>query len=63
MEDRLITVMEARRAQSFPDDEVLLGNNAQAFKIVGNSVARSVALAWGVSMRYAYLEQHNILRR
>ncbi|PWW80586.1 S-adenosyl-L-methionine-dependent methyltransferase [Tuber magnatum] len=63
MEDRLITVMEARRAQSFPDDEVLLGNNAQAFKIVGNSVARSVALAWGISMRYAYLEQHNILRR
>jgi len=63
MEDRLITVMEARRAQSFPDDEVLLGNNAQAFKIVGNSVARSVALVWGISMRYAYLGQHNILRR
>ncbi|RPA95074.1 S-adenosyl-L-methionine-dependent methyltransferase [Choiromyces venosus 120613-1] len=63
IEDRLITVMEARRAQSFPDNEVLLGNSVQAWKIVGNSVARSVALAWGISLRYAYLDQYNILRR
>lgn len=54
-QDRLITIMEARRAQSFPDDEVLIGNSAQAFKIVGNSVARSVALAWGLAIRYAHL--------
>lgn len=56
-QDRLITIMEARRAQSFPDDEVLIGNSAQAFKIVGNSVARSVALAWGLAIRYAHLRE------
>lgn len=54
-QDRLVTIMEARRAQGFPDDEVLVGNAAQVFKIVGNSVARSVALAWGIAIRYAYL--------
>jgi DNA (cytosine-5)-methyltransferase 1 len=56
-QDRLITILEARRAQSFPDDEILLGNASQAFKIVGNSVARSVALAWGLAIRYAYLDE------
>lgn len=59
-QDRLITIMEARRAQSFPDDEVLIGNSAQAFKIVGNSVARSVALAWGLAIRYAHLGEVEI---
>lgn len=47
--------MEARRAQGFPDEEVLIGGPAQAFKIVGNSVARAVSLAWGLSVREAWL--------
>lgn len=51
---RLLTVMEVRRVQSFPDEEVLLGNAAKAFRIVGNSVDRAVALAWGLAMREAW---------
>lgn len=62
-EDRLITVMEARRAQGLPDDEILIGNASQAFKIVGNGVARSVALVWGLAIRNAYLGEGHILRR
>ncbi|KAI5793813.1 S-adenosyl-L-methionine-dependent methyltransferase, partial [Peziza echinospora] len=50
---RLLTVMEVRRVQSFPDDEVLLGGAVKTFKIVGNSVDRMVAVAWGVSIREA----------
>ena len=53
-EHRLLTVMEARRVQSFPDDEVLLGVAAKAFRIVGNSVDRAVALAWGLAIREAW---------
>lgn len=55
-QDRLITVMEARRAQGYPDDEVLVGRPANQWKIVGNSVARQVALGLGVSLREACLE-------
>jgi DNA (cytosine-5)-methyltransferase 1 len=62
-EDRLITVMEARRAQGLPDNEVLIGNASQAFKIVGNGVARSVAFVWGLAIRYAYLGETHILKR
>lgn len=54
-EHRLLTVMEARRVQSFPDEEVLLGVAAKAFRIVGNSVDRAVALAWGLAIREAWL--------
>ncbi|KAH0538515.1 hypothetical protein FGG08_004902 [Glutinoglossum americanum] len=52
---RLLTVMEARRAQSFPDDEVLIGIASAQWKIVGNSVARTVALALGMSVREAWV--------
>jgi DNA (cytosine-5)-methyltransferase 1 len=52
---RLLTVMEARRAQGFPDDEVLIGAASAQWKIVGNSVARTVALALGMSMREAWM--------
>ncbi len=52
---RLITVMEARRAQGFPDEEVLIGLPRHQWKIIGNSVARQVALALGMSIREAWL--------
>jgi DNA (cytosine-5)-methyltransferase 1 len=55
-EDRLITVKEARRAQGFPDCEVIIGTPAQQWKIVGNSVCRQVALALGLAIRDAYLK-------
>ncbi|EER23357.1 DNA (cytosine-5)-methyltransferase, putative [Coccidioides posadasii C735 delta SOWgp] len=54
-EDRLLTIMEARRAQGYPDSEVLVGRAAHQWKIVGNSVARQVALALGLSIREATL--------
>lgn len=52
---RIITVMEVRRAQSFPDDTVLVGLPAQQFKLVGNAVSFNVATALGVRLRYALL--------
>jgi DNA (cytosine-5)-methyltransferase 1 len=53
---RYLTTMEARRAQSFPDNEVLLGTPAEGWKLMGNSVARSVALSLGLSLREAWLK-------
>ncbi|KAM3072050.1 hypothetical protein ACMFMG_008511 [Clarireedia jacksonii] len=53
---RRITLLERRRAQSFPDEEVLIGMRSEQSKIVGNSVARSVAMALGISLRKAWLE-------
>ncbi|OJD19732.1 hypothetical protein AJ78_00355 [Emergomyces pasteurianus Ep9510] len=55
-EDRLMTVMEVRRAQGFPDNEVLIGSPIQQWKIVGNSVTRQVALALGLVVRDAVLQ-------
>lgn len=52
---RLLTIMEARRAQSFPDQDVLIGHPRVQWKIVGNSVARTVSLALGISLRHAWL--------
>lgn len=52
---RLLTIMEARRAQAFPDTEVLIGSPLDQWRIVGNSVARPVALALGISLRTAWL--------
>lgn len=52
---RLLTIMEVRRGQAFPDYEVLIGSTLEQWKIVGNSVARPVALALGISMRIAWL--------
>ena len=54
-ESRLLTIMEARRGQGIPDDELLIGLPAEKYKIVGNSVARPKALALGVSLRTAWL--------
>lgn len=52
---RCLTVMEVRRAQGFPDEEVLVGAPSKQWKIVGNSVARPVALALGMALRSAWL--------
>lgn len=54
-ENRAISVLEVRRAQGFPDHEVIVGTPAMQWKIVGNSVARPVALALGMSLRAAWL--------
>ncbi|KAF2227833.1 S-adenosyl-L-methionine-dependent methyltransferase, partial [Elsinoe ampelina] len=52
-QNRLLTVMEARRAQGFPDHEVILGGREQQWKIIGNSVHRNVAFALGLSLKDA----------
>ncbi|KAK4154294.1 hypothetical protein C8A00DRAFT_14546 [Chaetomidium leptoderma] len=54
VEDRPLTVHEIRRAQGFPDQEVLLGKLADQWKLVGNSVARQMALAVGLAFREAW---------
>lgn len=59
-EHRLMTIMEARRAQGFPDEEVLIGSTANQWKVIGNSVARPVALALGMSLRTAWLANKTI---
>ncbi|KAL2163499.1 hypothetical protein VTH06DRAFT_5557 [Thermothelomyces fergusii] len=51
---RPLTVQEIRRAQGFPDREVLLGTAADRWKLVGNSVARQMALALGLRFREAW---------
>ncbi|KUJ14788.1 S-adenosyl-L-methionine-dependent methyltransferase, partial [Mollisia scopiformis] len=53
---RTLTVMEAQRAQGFLDDEILLGGTAASFKILGNSVARGVALALGLALHEAWFK-------
>lgn len=59
-EERLLTIMEVRRAQGFNDDDVLIGLPKEQWKIVGNSVARPVALALGVSLRKAWLANNQL---
>lgn len=52
---RMMTLMEARRAQGYPDDEVLIGRVRDQWAIVGDAVCRQVALALGVRLREAWL--------
>ncbi|KAK1829388.1 hypothetical protein QBC39DRAFT_311308 [Podospora conica] len=52
---RPLSLMEVRRAQGFLDDEVLVGSTAEQWKLVGNSVARPMALALGLKFREAWL--------
>ncbi|KAF5022582.1 hypothetical protein F66182_5368 [Fusarium sp. NRRL 66182] len=55
-ENRVLTVMEARRAQGFRDHEVLLGLPLDQYRIVGNSVAREVAVSLGAVFREAWAQ-------
>lgn len=55
---RIISVMEARRAQGIPDHEVIIGSLAKQWKIIGNGVDRNVALALGLALRQAYEVSH-----
>ncbi len=59
-EHRLLTIMEVRRAQGFPDYEVLIGTPGAQWKIIGNSVARPVAFALGMSLRKALSTNNNV---
>ncbi|KAF8250226.1 S-adenosyl-L-methionine-dependent methyltransferase [Wilcoxina mikolae CBS 423.85] len=52
---RLVSIHEARVAQGYPDEDVLVGTPKNRLHVVGNSVARGVSLALGISVRRAYL--------
>ncbi|KAE8839483.1 hypothetical protein HRS9122_06088 [Pyrenophora teres f. teres] len=52
-QDRSISILEARRAQGYPDDEPIIGNLKEQYKIVGNGVDRKVAFAIGLSLSQA----------
>ena len=54
-EHRTLTLLEARRAQGFPDDELLIGPLSQQWSQVGNAVARQVAAALGVTVRDSWV--------
>ncbi|KAL1873893.1 hypothetical protein Daus18300_003765 [Diaporthe australafricana] len=52
---RPLTVMEVRRAQGIPDHEVLLGSANDQWHMVGNAVARQIAMALGLALRKAWV--------
>lgn len=52
---RHLSVMEVRRAQGIPDEEVVLGTAAEQWAMVGNAVARGISMALGLSLREAWL--------
>lgn len=61
-ETRCLTLLEFRRAQSFPDSDILVGSKAQCMKLIGNSVARTVAISLGLVLREAWLKNDEATR-
>ncbi|KAH0367314.1 S-adenosyl-L-methionine-dependent methyltransferase, partial [Aureobasidium melanogenum] len=53
---RTMTVMEARRVQGLPDNEIILGTPSQQWNQIGNGVDRKVALAIGLQIADACRE-------
>ncbi|KAH0130556.1 hypothetical protein KCU67_g16890, partial [Aureobasidium melanogenum] len=53
---RTMSVMEARRVQGLPDDEVILGTPSQQWNQIGNGVDRKVAFAIGMRITDACRE-------
>ncbi|ELR06200.1 DNA methyltransferase Dim-2 [Pseudogymnoascus destructans] len=53
---RLLTIEEAKIAQGFVQGDALTGTRGEQYKIAGNSVARTVALAQGLSYREVWLK-------
>ena len=56
-QNRMMTLKEARRAQSIPDHEILVGSASQKWEIVGNGVDRKNTVALGMSLREAWLSE------
>ncbi|CAI4217732.1 unnamed protein product [Parascedosporium putredinis] len=57
--ERFLTLQESRRAQGFPDHEVLVGCVRDRWKSVGNSVARQISLVLGLSLRSALWDMYD----
>ncbi|KAI7163956.1 S-adenosyl-L-methionine-dependent methyltransferase [Hortaea werneckii] len=62
-EDRSCTVMELRRAQGFPDHEVIIGTPPEQVMIIGNSVDRKVSFALGLSLRESWSQSVRALNK
>ncbi|KAF1916338.1 hypothetical protein BDU57DRAFT_516387 [Ampelomyces quisqualis] len=54
-QDRPITLLEARRAQGYSDDEPIIGDLGRQYTVVGNGVDRKVAFAQGLALRQAVM--------
>jgi len=54
LQQRSITVQDARRAQSIPDEEVIIGRPNQQLQQIGNAVDRNVSLVRGLALREAW---------
>ncbi|KAI0098165.1 S-adenosyl-L-methionine-dependent methyltransferase [Nemania sp. FL0031] len=54
-QSRPTSILEARRAQGFPDSEVIVGTRANQYRVIGNSVSRHVALVLGLAIREAWM--------
>lgn len=52
---RVLAIREARRAQGFDEHDVITGSSSKQWKIIGNSVSRSVALGLGMALQEAWL--------
>jgi DNA (cytosine-5)-methyltransferase 1 len=55
-QDRPITILEARRAQGYLDEEPIIGDLTSLYRIVGNGVDRKVSFALGVSLLKSVLK-------
>lgn len=62
-QDRLTTVMEIRRAQGYPDHEVILGTPGEQVRIIGNGVNRYVGLTLGLALRESWINSDESVRR
>ena len=51
---RAISIMEARRAQGIPDDEVLVGSPSEQWRIIGNTVPGPIGIALGLAIAEAW---------
>ena len=62
-QNRVISVREAARIQSFPDNCRFLGNIAEQYKQVGNAVPPLFAREIGLAIKSALKNQHSSLTR
>lgn len=56
MQQRTITVREAARLQSFPDDFIFIGNRGNAYQMIGNAVPVLLAKAIGLAIHDLIME-------
>ncbi|TIA30225.1 S-adenosyl-L-methionine-dependent methyltransferase [Aureobasidium pullulans] len=58
---RLMTVMEARRVQGIPDNEIVVGLPSAQWRQIGNGVDRKVAFAMGMQLAIAFRKNGSLV--